>query len=76
MYILGHLLYLPGTYRDFPLQAYVINFVHGLYYLDLMYRIVLWYWQDYLGETPAHKAARTGSMECISLLAAEKADLK
>jgi len=28
-----------------------------------------------LGETPAHKAARTGSMECISLLAAEQADL-
>ncbi|XP_064636056.1 ankyrin repeat domain-containing protein 65-like isoform X2 [Lineus longissimus] len=31
--------------------------------------------QDYLGETPVHKAARTGSMECVSLLASHGAQL-
>ena len=32
--------------------------------------------QDYLGETPCHKAARTGSMECISLLVSQGAKLE
>jgi len=31
--------------------------------------------QDYLGETPIHKAARTGSMECVSLLTSHGARL-
>ncbi|XP_069987766.1 ankyrin repeat domain-containing protein 10-like [Penaeus vannamei] len=31
--------------------------------------------QDYLGETSLHKAARTGSVECINLLAMNKATL-
>ncbi|XP_074650081.1 uncharacterized protein LOC141905187 isoform X2 [Tubulanus polymorphus] len=32
--------------------------------------------QDYLGETPLHKAARTGSIECISLLISHGADVR
>ncbi|XP_037783040.1 ankyrin repeat domain-containing protein 10-like isoform X1 [Penaeus monodon] len=31
--------------------------------------------QDYLGETSLHKAARTGSVECVNLLAMNKATL-
>ncbi|XP_041356851.1 ankyrin repeat domain-containing protein 10-like isoform X2 [Gigantopelta aegis] len=31
--------------------------------------------QDYLGETPVHKAARVGSMECVSLLISQGASL-
>ena len=29
-----------------------------------------------MGETPLHKAARTGSMECVSLLVSQGAKLK
>ncbi|KAK3576437.1 hypothetical protein CHS0354_025199 [Potamilus streckersoni] len=31
--------------------------------------------QDYMGETPVHKAARIGSMECVSLLVSQGAKL-
>lgn len=29
-----------------------------------------------MGETPIHKAARTGSMECVSLLVSQGANLR
>ena len=38
-------------------------------YADLRYAYA--HWQDYLGETPLHKAARSGSVACGRVLAAD-----
>ncbi|XP_050416534.1 ankyrin repeat domain-containing protein 10 isoform X6 [Patella vulgata] len=53
---------------------------HDLYEEDGYYGWTPTHWasyfgKDYLGDTPIHKAARAGSMECISLLVSQNAAL-
>lgn len=41
----------------------------------MKYCIFFFYYQDYLGDTPIHKAAKKGNMECVSLLISQGASL-
>lgn len=36
---------------------------------------IIFFHQDYLGDTPIHKAAKRGNMECVSLLISQGASL-
>lgn len=48
-------------------------------YYDLVqswWCLLIYFFQDYMGETPMHKAARTGSMECVGLLVSQGAKLR
>lgn len=52
-------------------------YIHGKYICTLMkFKCnITFFYQDYLGDTPIHKAAKRGNMECVSLLISQGASL-
>ena len=56
-----------------------LKYVSYLEYIFIILNVklkMIFVLQDYLGETPIHKAARVGSMECVSLLISQGASLR
>lgn len=44
-------------------------------HFNIYYNNIIFFHQDYLGDTPIHKAAKRGNMECVSLLISQGASL-